>query len=243
MAAASWTVAPALLALRDEIDDRWPERSRETDGFIGNAEHHMITDPKTGRRRKVKPGERPGGEHVPTDSAGKYRLDGVVRAGDYDCRLDDGTEFGDELVELLIADGKARERLAYVIFEGKIYSRNNSWKAGASSGHDHWVHVSLRNKVSSGGSTTASQVTSAAKDTHLWLPDQVEPEAPFRAGQKVVVTAAKLNGRAKPSMDADVKAIETRGYSFTVRDTAYAEGRHWVRGYALWWAAEHLKAK
>lgn len=35
----AWTIAPCLLVLRDEVDGRWPNRSKASDGFIGDAAH------------------------------------------------------------------------------------------------------------------------------------------------------------------------------------------------------------
>lgn len=35
----NWTLHPALAKLRDQIDARWPDRSRASDGTIGNTAH------------------------------------------------------------------------------------------------------------------------------------------------------------------------------------------------------------
>jgi len=36
---ASWYVPVSLLVLRKELDDRWPDRDRRSDGTIGDADH------------------------------------------------------------------------------------------------------------------------------------------------------------------------------------------------------------
>ena len=35
----SWTLAPALVQLRQELNARWPGRSKASDGTIGDAAH------------------------------------------------------------------------------------------------------------------------------------------------------------------------------------------------------------
>lgn len=231
MPEASWSVAPALNVLLEDANARWPDRRKSTDGTIGDAAHHG----------GVKEGQKPGGEHVPTDRNGYYRKNGVVRARDIDCRLPDGTEFGDELVQLLIADGKARDRLAYVIFEGTIYSRNNSWRPGRNSGHDHWVHVSLRNETSSSGNTTPDDVDAAAADTAHWF-KSTDDVPPFKIGDWTrVTTEAGLRARYTPALNGKIRTTVAKGYRVHVSETKLVAGRWWVRGDTYWFAAEFLE--
>lgn len=35
----SWYLAPSLVRLRDEVNDRWPDRDTASDGAIGDAAH------------------------------------------------------------------------------------------------------------------------------------------------------------------------------------------------------------
>jgi hypothetical protein len=35
----SWRVVPAALTLRDQVNARWPDRDKASDGTIGDAEH------------------------------------------------------------------------------------------------------------------------------------------------------------------------------------------------------------
>ena len=240
MAAAGWSTAPALIALRDEINRRWPDRLKSTDGFIGDAAHHG----------GVKPGQKPSGEHVPTDANGYYRTDGVVRAGDYDVRLPGGKQFGDELVKLLIEDGKRNQRIGYIIYRGKIYSRTHGWVARSNSGHDHWVHVSLRNNVSQ--SAPVATVNAAAADVSPFFPKLPKEELnmawpscmPYKKGQWLKVsTAAGLTARFGPGLGADKKTVVPAGYRIKVQAAAHVDDMWWVRGATYWYAVASAEGK
>lgn len=134
----AWTLAPALVALRAEVDRRWPGRSKRYDGTIGDAAHQARTS-----------------EHNP-DSLG------VVRAIDVDI---DGIVV-QQLLDATIGD----DRVHYVIYNRRIYSRTNGWAARPYSGanaHTKHVHISLRNRTSENAS--AAVVARAAGDTSPWL--------------------------------------------------------------------------
>ncbi|ARU50146.1 hypothetical protein CBR64_20870 [Cellulosimicrobium cellulans] len=88
-----WYVAPALDALRAEVDARWPGRDRSSDGAIGDPSHQA---------RKS--------DHNPDWSAG-----GVVRARDFDV---DGIDVN-ALTAALLADDRTR----YVIYDRRIATR------------------------------------------------------------------------------------------------------------------------
>lgn len=134
----SWTLAPALVQLRQELNARWPGRSKASDGTIGDAAH----------KSRVS-------EHNPDE-------DGVVRAMDV-------TAAGINVQELL--DAAIRDdRVHYVIFNRKIYSRTHGWAPrdykGASP-HTKHVHISLRNRTSEDASRAT--VERAAADTSPWF--------------------------------------------------------------------------
>ena len=122
--AATWRVAKCLIRLRAEIDTRWPNRDRRTDGTIGDAAH-------------CGPGRS--SDHCPNPA-------GVVRALDIDS---DGIPAGwlAEHVRQLGKDGDSRLRNGgYVIFNKRIASEVQGWTwrvyTGSSPHKDH-IHFSV----------------------------------------------------------------------------------------------------
>lgn len=114
---ASYYLAPSLAALRSEVDERWPERDRASDGWIGDPGHAARVS-----------------DHNPDWSAG-----GVVRALDVDA---DGIN-----VRRLLTEVIGDPRVWYVIHNRRIYSRTYDWRALAylgSNPHTMHVHISLR---------------------------------------------------------------------------------------------------
>lgn len=63
MAKTSWYVAPALVQFRKETDERWPERRKASDGFIGDADH-------SSRDSQHNPNERGAVNAADTDKGG-----------------------------------------------------------------------------------------------------------------------------------------------------------------------------
>lgn len=123
----SYYLAPSLVALRDEVDKRWPNRDKTSDGWIGDTSHQA----------------RPS-DHNPDWSAG-----GVVRAIDIDVTdRDRHSNLAREVVKAAIGD----PRVWYVIhqFPGQpshIWSRTYGWRARLYTGsnpHDHHVHISIQ---------------------------------------------------------------------------------------------------
>lgn len=114
----TYYLAPSLEALRDEIDERWPNRDKTSDGWIGDASHSA---------RKS--------DHNPDWSDG-----GVVRAIDVD---EDGINVK-EVLDSVVGD----PRVEYVIYEMKIASRTYgpwTWRSySGSNPHDKHMHISIR---------------------------------------------------------------------------------------------------
>nr|DAQ80096.1 MAG TPA: Penicillin-insensitive murein endopeptidase [Caudoviricetes sp.] len=141
-AARRWTLAPALVALRDEVNARWPGRDKSSDGTIGDLAH-----------------QRGVSEHNPD-------LEGVVRAIDITAR---GIDV-DALLNAAIGD----PRVHYVIYRGRICSRTYGWTWRPSSGHEHHIHISLRNRTSE--SAPWETVHRAASDTSRWFKGSTQEE-------------------------------------------------------------------
>jgi peptidoglycan hydrolase-like protein with peptidoglycan-binding domain len=152
----AWRVAKALLQLRAEIDARWPNRDRRTDGTIGDTRH-------------CGPGRT--SDHCPN-------ANGVVRALDVDS---DGIPAG-WLAEHIRKRGAAGDpRLAdggYVIFNRRIASWKRGWKwndyTGDSPHLDH-LHISVSQNASGydgggGWGVRAAVVTGGGTSTPADLP-------------------------------------------------------------------------
>lgn len=111
----SYFLAPALVRLRDEVNARWPGRSKVSDGWIGDTAHSARTS-----------------DHNPDWAAG-----GIVRAIDV---TNAGIDV-DGFINLVIRDPRTR----YVISRGRIWTREAGWsRYTGSNGHYAHVHVSVR---------------------------------------------------------------------------------------------------
>lgn len=141
----AWTLAPALKQLMAEVNARWPNRDRTTDGTIGDYKHSLTTS-----------------EHNPYDEYGKKDPDGVVRAVDID---KDGIHVP-TLLNATIGDN----RVHYVIYNKIIYSCHYGWRARPYHGadpHTGHIHISLRNNTSE--HCDPAVVLAAQKNTRPWL--------------------------------------------------------------------------
>lgn len=144
-----WTLAPALAALRDEVNARWPGRDKSSDGTIGDLAH-----------------QRGVSEHNPD-------AEGVVRAIDITARGIDVNA----LLDAAIGD----PRVHYVIYRGRICSRTYGWTWRPSSGHEHHIHISLRNRTSE--SASWETVHRAASDTSRWFKRTQGGDMPLTDGE------------------------------------------------------------
>lgn len=114
--AASWYLAPSLVQLRSEINQRWPNRNKASDGSIGDPRHQAAGS---------------GSDHNPNARRSVNAID-VTNAG-----ID---------VELLIARCIADYRTNYVISKRRILSRSKGFVPRAYFGpnaHNVHVHVSI----------------------------------------------------------------------------------------------------
>lgn len=117
----AWELAPALKALISDVNQEWPNRSKDLDGTIGDAAH-------AARKSEHNPNREPG-DDVP---------DGYVTAADITA---EGIDTG-RLIDVLIRD----PRVWYVIHKGRIYSRTYGFANRAYTGsnpHTGHIHVSL----------------------------------------------------------------------------------------------------
>jgi len=118
---ASYFLAPALVKLRNEINAKWPKRSKASDGWIGDPSHAARAS-----------------DHNPDWNASGRRR-GIVRAIDV---TNNGIDRG-----ALVVEAMQDSRTYYVISKGFIYSRTYNFAKRRYNGinpHNHHVHVSIR---------------------------------------------------------------------------------------------------
>lgn len=131
----AYHLAPSLVTLRNEINAVWPNRSKASDGWIGDTSHSA---------RKS--------DHNPDYSSG-----GVVRAIDV---TNAGIDV-DTLIQCAINDW----RTAYVISRGLIYTRDNGFRPVRYTGsnpHNQHVHISTRHGATYDNSTASWELASRA---------------------------------------------------------------------------------
>lgn len=143
----SYFLARSLAALRGEVNTRWPDRSKVSDGWIGDAAHNA---------RKS--------DHNPDWSAPGNRR-GVVRALDITVRGID--------VDLLLRHTTNDSRVAYVIYNRRIYQHRTGWQPyRGSNPHISHVHVSIAHTATAendtkawfgGGAPSKPAISTAAK--------------------------------------------------------------------------------
>jgi hypothetical protein len=150
--------------LRKQIDARWPERDKRSDGWIGDAAHTT-------------------GDHVPDMGSSPS---GCVRAIDVDEDLLGPSgqaadpDAANRLVKELAAcarEGRDGGRLKYIIFEGRIYSgtyRDQFWTPRPFSGDPHTthIHISFTNRGDHRGGKFELPIFYAPK--RRWLTRQIK---------------------------------------------------------------------
>ena len=125
--------------LRDQVDKRWPKRSKRSDGWIGDSAH-------AARKSDHNP-NKAGIVHAIdiTENLGK----GKNRNGRSARRL------ANELLEYAASGLPGSNRLKYVVYENRIasgtYKRSFwAWRSG-SWGHEAHIHVSFTSKADRDG--------------------------------------------------------------------------------------------
>lgn len=123
-------LSKAAIQLREQFDDAYPDRDRLSDGWIGDTRH--------GARKS---------DHNPDEQ-------GWVRAIDIDRDLS-GQAKPDLMPDLIdqvrkACKSKTETRIAYIIFDGYIYSPVLNWKARKYTGankHNHHAHFSFKKEA------------------------------------------------------------------------------------------------
>lgn len=186
----SYFLAPALVALRAEIDARYPHREKTSDGWIGDTSHQA----------------RPS-DHNPDWSDG-----GVVRAIDIDITdMDDTRDLRTDIIKACVGD----PRVWYVISNGIIYSRTYGWAARKYTGsnpHDKHVHVSIL-----GSGISDAEALRISRDTSRWLEPIKRRTKPRKISASKVVEQMRFAADGK---DAKVKeSVDVRRFQRAINQS------------------------
>lgn len=220
----SYFLAPSLVQLRNEVNARWPNRSKVSDGWIGDASHSARAS-----------------DHNP-DWRAPGRRRGVVRAIDVTTRGID--------VNLLLKHTTNDRRVAYVIYNRRIFTHSRGWyRYTGSNPHTNHVHVSIAHTNTaendtktwissvSGGTSTASTTKPAAKPkpvskpapvktgewpTYALLVDGKYQSLTKRAYQRLL--APKNVGNYQGRIDADMGPLTTRAEQTWLKNLGFYRG-------------------
>jgi murein DD-endopeptidase MepM/ murein hydrolase activator NlpD len=143
-----WHASPSLLSLRAEVDARWPNRDKSSDGTIGDYAH------STSMSEHNPVGHRFGPQHGTVGAV--HAID--ITAKGIDVR---------QVLDAVIGD----KRVWYVIHAGSIWSKTYNWAQRGYNGsnpHDTHIHVSLA------ADDQASAIANE-KDQSPWLEDVAAP--------------------------------------------------------------------
>lgn len=175
----AYRLAASLAVLRSQINDRWPDRDKSSDGWIADGQHSRTSD------------------HFPwvIDSAGV----GVVRALDVDAGEGGNHEIGlwiAEHVRLLGATGfQALRNGGYVISNWRIASATSAWawrKYTGESGHTAHTHISVSTQQAQYDSTASWNVAAVTAERTLRLTNPPMQGDDVRAVQRVLAAWYRL---------------------------------------------------
>lgn len=126
----------AGVQLRKQINRRWPNRDKRTDGWIADKYHASTSDHAP---------DRQGWVHAIDIDADLLGPNGGARGRAA------AQELADQLIEYARSGAPGSDRLKYVVFDNKIASGTYSkqywtWRKGKW-GHEHHIHVSFTDKA------------------------------------------------------------------------------------------------
>ena len=116
-------LSKSVVQLREQADDAYPDRKRDSDGTIGDARHQT---------RKS--------DHNPDSNTG------YVRALDLDADFDKSSSTAAYIADQIRIAARTDKRIAYVIFNKKIASARSLWRWRKYTGvnpHTKHIHISF----------------------------------------------------------------------------------------------------
>lgn len=174
----SYFLAAALVQLRSQINARWPNRDKGSDGWIGDPSHQAR----------------------PSDHNPDYGDGGIVRALDID---KDGID-----VEVLLKAVVGEPRVAYVIWNRRIWTHAKGWQPySGPNGHTAHIHVSIRHTTAAaaGGAWKLGAGAVAPSKTPAKTPTPAAPSKAWpNAKLKVTSSHTLASDQAWRKLMADV---------------------------------------
>lgn len=116
-------LSKSVVQLREQADNAYPSRKRNSDGTIGDAKHST---------RKS--------DHNPDPNSG------IVRALDLDADFDEQASTAAYVADQIRIAARTDKRIAYVIFDRKIASARSLWRWRKYTGinpHTKHIHISF----------------------------------------------------------------------------------------------------
>jgi len=207
---ANPVLTKSLTQLRTDFNNSFPGRDKGTDGWIGDEAHQQETSGHN-------PDDTPGVKAEYSDSDSKPE----VRAIDVDKDLRDSVYTMYKVIEQILKNKNDTKRLAYIIFNGTIWSASHSWQPHEYTGsnlHDQHAHFSgdpdydedaTTWSIGDGMSYTEGQMRAFPwqyEDPNEPTAHRImlDPEGDLRTGLR---TVAQLESDVK-ALQADVTAIK-----------------------------------
>ena len=194
----------AGVTLRDQVNKKWPNRDKASDGWIGDAAHQANTG-------------------WGTNGKGSYHNvdpNGIVHAIDLDEGFGPGWKKGTtakEFAEQLATycrEGKDKGRIAHIVYEDQVASATaNNWHfRGSGYSHFQHIHISFTNKADKDGSKFL-----------LPIFENVKPPAP-KPEQKIPAYPGRSR-LTKGQRNSDVKTMQKqlikKGFAISAGPTGY----------------------
>jgi len=133
------------VTLRDQINEKWPRRSKKSDGWIGDAAHASRDGWGTNGR---------GSYHNPDPNGIVHAIDVTERMGSIAVRNGKEAKRLAEQLATYCREGKDGGRIAHIVYEDQVASGTaNNWHFRGS-GYNHYqhIHISFTNKADHDGS-------------------------------------------------------------------------------------------
>jgi hypothetical protein len=179
------------VTLRDQINKRWPNRDKASDGWIGDSRHQANKGWGTNGK---------GSYHNPDPN-------GIVHAIDVDEDFlgkgkgqKEAKRFAEELAAYC-REGKDGGRIAHIVYEDQVASgTSQNWKfRGSGYGHTHHIHISFTNKADSNG---------AKFDLPIFKENNPAPQPPAPPKPNVVPTFPGVEKLSFGQFNSDIKKMQ-----------------------------------